>query len=254
MKISIITVCYNSEKTIEDAIKSVLMQTYPNIEYIVIDGASIDGTRQILGKYESGIDVIVSEEDDGIYDAMNKGIRLATGEVVAFLNSDDFYAESSIISAVMDVFINNLIDICYGDLCYVDSYDPKKVIRYWRSGDYCDAGFSGGWAPAHPSFFVRADVYKKYGLFDTKINIANDIELMYRFMELHGLQSSYLEKVIVNMRLGGQSNHNLRTIFYQNSEIIKFLKKSDKNFSILKYIFGKLLIRTRQFISRPDGY
>ena len=154
----------------------------------------------------------------------------------------------------MDVFVNNLIDICYGDLCYVNSDNPDKVIRYWRSGDYCDSGFSGGWSPAHPSFFVRTDIYKKYGLFDTKINIANDIELMYRFMELHKLQSSYLEKVIVYMRLGGKSNQNLLTIFYQNSEIIKFIKKTDKNFSILKYILGKLLIRMNQFISRPDGY
>lgn len=253
MKITIITVCYNSAKTIEDAIKSVLMQAYSNIEYIVIDGASFDGTQQIISKYESSIDVIVSEEDEGIYDAMNKGILLATGEVVAFLNSDDFYAGSGAISAVMDVFINNSIDICYGDLCYVNSDHPQKVIRYWRGGDYCDAGFSGGWSPAHPSFFVRSDVYKKYGLFDTKINIANDIELMYRFMELHKLKSLYLKKVIVYMRLGGQSNQNIRTIFYQNFEIIKFIKKSDKNFSIAKYIFGKLLIRLKQFITRPDG-
>jgi glycosyltransferase involved in cell wall biosynthesis len=254
MKITIITVCYNSAKTIEDAIKSVLMQTYPSVEYIVIDGASFDGTRQIISKYESSIDVIVSEEDGGIYDAMNKGILLAKGEVVAFLNSDDFYAESGAISAVMDVFINNSIDICYGDLCYVDFDHPQKVIRYWRSGDSYGAGFSGGWSPAHPSFFVRTDVYRKYGLFDTKIKIANDIELMYRFMELHKLQYSYLKKVIVYMRLGGQSNKNLRTIFYQNSEIVKFIKKSDKNFSILKYILGKLLIRVKQFISKPDGY
>ena len=253
MKISIITVCYNSAKTIEDTIKSVLMQTYHDIEYIVIDGASSDGTCRILGKYDHRIDIFVSEGDDGIYDAMNKGIRLATGEVVAFLNSDDFYIDEHVIADVMNIFSISSNAICYGDLCYVDSVNTKKVFRYWKSGDYQDGAFTLGWSPAHPSFFVRNDVYKKYGLFDIKIKISSDIELMYRFLELQKLSSFYLARVMVYMRSGGQSNQSMRAIFYQNAEIIKFMKKTNKRFSILKYILGKLLIRTEQFLARPSG-
>jgi glycosyltransferase involved in cell wall biosynthesis len=154
-KVSIITVCYNSEKTIEDTIKSVINQSYPNIEYIVIDGVSNDNTLAIISKYKDKITKIVSEKDKGIYDAINKGIRLATGDIIANLNSDDFYIDNNVIADVVATFENEKTDTLYADLYYVDAVDTNKIVRYWKSKQYKEGLFLKGWMPPHPTFFVK---------------------------------------------------------------------------------------------------
>ena len=182
MKISIITVVWNNAKTIKDAINSVLNQSYKDIEYIVIDGSSTDGTIEIVQSYGDKIKFI-SEKDNGLYDAMNKGIRMATGDVVGILNSDDFYASDKILQIVADEFLKGNIDSVYANLEYIDANDPKRVIRYWRSKKYQEGLFRSGWHPAHPTFFVKKEIYEKYGVFDLSFKIAADYELMLRFFE-----------------------------------------------------------------------
>ena len=224
MKISIITVVYNNEKEIEDTIKSVLNQTYKNIEYIIIDGSSTDNTRNIIKKYIKKISIFISEPDNGLYYAMNKGIRIATGDVIGFINSDDFYFSSSVIEKIADEFISKKIDCLYGDIVYVESKNSSKIIRYWKSKKYEKGLFKKGWHPAHPSFFVKKHIYDKYGVFNTNFTIAADYELMLRFLEKNNILSSYLPEVLVKMRSGGQSNKNILKIIKANIESYKAWK------------------------------
>ena len=210
MKITIITAVLNSKNFIENCIQSVLHQNYKNIEHIVIDGGSSDGTLNIVHKYQSGIAELVSERDDGIYDAMNKGIRLATGDVVGILNADDFYPAPVILEKVAQVFENEDIASCYGDLEYVDAVDTGKVARYWRSGPYDVNKFYLGWMPPHPTFFVRRSVYQRYGLFNLSLGSAADYELMLRFLVKHRITAAYIPEVIVKMRTGGVSNASMK--------------------------------------------
>jgi glycosyltransferase involved in cell wall biosynthesis len=210
MKISVITAVLNSKDFIEDSIQSVLHQTYKNIEHIVIDGGSTDGTVGTIEKYQLGITKIVSERDDGIYDAMNKGIRLATGEVIGILNADDFYPDSGILEKVAQVFGNEDIESCYGDLEYVDAVDTARVVRHWRSGPYDVNKFYSGWMPPHPTFFVRRSIYRQYGLFDLSLGSAADYELMLRFLVKHRITAAYIPEVIIKMRMGGVSNASIK--------------------------------------------
>jgi glycosyltransferase len=210
VKLSIITSVLNSKNFIEDCIKSVLSQTCKDKEYIVIDGGSADGTLDIIKKYEFGISTLVSEKDNGTYDAMNKGIRLATGEVIGILNADDFYPSPKTLEKVVEVFKRNDIDSCYGDLVYVDSADTEKVIRYWRSGPFQIRKFYRGWMLPHPTFFVRRSVYEKYGLFNLSLGSAADYELMLRFLLKHRVTTMYIPEVLVKMRSGGVSNASLK--------------------------------------------
>lgn len=209
MKISIITATYNSSKTVTDTLKSVALQTYPNIEHIIIDGASKDNTLEIVKQFPH-VAKVVSEPDKGIYDAMNKGIKLATGDVIGILNSDDFYANENIISKVVQYFDNFKTDALYGDLQYVDGIDTQKVVRYWKSGQYDKDNFYNGWMPPHPTFFVRKNVYEKYGLFNISLKSAADYELMLRLLLRYEISSCYLPEVLVKMRTGGQSNMSLK--------------------------------------------
>jgi glycosyltransferase involved in cell wall biosynthesis len=209
MKISIITVCYNSESTIEAALNSVLSQTYPDIEYIVIDGGSIDQTLPILQKYITRIAHLVSEPDQGIYYALNKGISIASGELIGILHSDDFYASPDILSHIQAALKYNRVEGVYGDLQYVQRDEPEKVFRNWISGPYSEGLFLQGWMPPHPSFFVRKDCYLRYGLFNTDFKTAADYELMLRFIHKHKIKLAYLPEVIVKMRVGGKSNVSL---------------------------------------------
>jgi glycosyltransferase involved in cell wall biosynthesis len=217
-KVSIITVCYNSEKTIEDTIKSVINQSYPNIEYIVIDGVSNDNTLAIISKYKDKITKIVSEKDKGIYDAINKGIRLATGDIIANLNSDDFYIDNNVIADVVATFENEKTDTLYADLYYVDAVDTNKIVRYWKSKQYKEGLFLKGWMPPHPTFFVKKEVYQKYGLFDLQFKSAADYEIMLRFIHRFKTSIAYLPRVIVKMRVGGVSNANLKNRIKANQE------------------------------------
>jgi glycosyltransferase len=180
MKISIITTCHNSSKTIEDTINSVLSQDYDNIEYIIIDGNSKDDTHKIIAKYKNKISQIVSEPDEGIYDAMNKGIKLTTGHIVGFLNSDDLYASKSTISQVANSMQQNDYEAVYGDLLYVDKKDINKIVRYWQAGNYIKGAFRTGWVIPHPTFFCLKILFDKFGYFNEKFQIAADFELMLR--------------------------------------------------------------------------
>jgi glycosyltransferase len=206
LKITIITVVLNSKDFIGDCIQSIHTQTFKSIEHIVIDGGSTDGTLETIKKYQSGISKLVSESDDGIYDAMNKGIRLATGEVIGILNADDFYPDSSMLEKVARVFENEHIESCYGDLEYVNAVNTAKVVRYWRSGPFHINKFYWGWMPPHPTFFVRRSVYQRYGLFNLTLGSAADYELMLRVLVKHRITTAYIPEVIVKMRMGGVSN------------------------------------------------
>lgn len=222
MKISIITVVYNNEKTIKDALNSVLGQTYKDIEYIIVDGKSNDKTVSIIKEYENKLGCFISEEDFGIYDAMNKGIKAATGDVIGILNSDDLYQDTNVIETVMNQFNQNpSIDVVYGDLVYVKSDNVNKVVRNWKSNSYYNSFFDNGNVPPHPSLFVKKSVYEKAGLFNLDFKLAADYEFMLRIFKKHNFNSKYINRVIVKMRLGGATNQNFSNIKKQNIEILK---------------------------------
>ena len=228
MKISIITVVYNNEKTIKDAIESVLSQSYPYIEYIIIDGNSNDLTNQIINNYKRKLGFYVSEKDSGIYDAMNKGIKAAKGEVVGILNSDDLYENDKVIDTVMSQFLSDpSLDVVYGDLVYVKRDNVQKVIRKWRSKPYHERFFEDGNVPPHPSFFVKRQVYEKVGYFNLNFNLAADYEFMLRVAKNFDFKLKYLNKVIVKMRLGGATNKSFLNIFKQNIEILNAWKQNN---------------------------
>lgn len=217
-KVSIITVCYNSAKTIEDTIQSVINQTYENIEYIIVDGLSTDNTLEIVNKYKDKIAKVVSEKDAGLYDAINKGIGLATGEIIANLNSDDFYIDNNVITDVVSKMEETKSDTLYADLYYVDALDTNKVVRNWVSGAYKKGMFFKGWMPPHPTFFVRKSVYDNYGKFNLELKSAADYEIMLRFIHKHECSISYLPRVVVRMRVGGVSNVSIKNRLKANRE------------------------------------
>jgi glycosyltransferase involved in cell wall biosynthesis len=210
MKVSIITAAFNDVEYIGDCIGSVMSQDYHDIEYIVVDGGSTDGTIDAIKKYENGIDVWVSEPDNGVYDALNKGIRRATGDIIGFLHADDVYADNSVIRKVVDNIVRTRSQSCYGDLLYVKRGDPSKTVRYWRSCDYVATLFSGGWMPPHPSFFVQRGAYELHGMFDLRLGSAADYELMLRFLKVCKITTSYIPEVLVKMRTGGISNISIK--------------------------------------------
>ena len=247
-KISLITVVYNGVDYIEQTILGVINQTYPNIEYIIIDGGSEDGTIELIKKYESKISSWKSENDNGIYYAMNKGIELSTGEVLGFINADDFYANNDSISNIMKIFNNIDTDICYGDCVQVSRKNIKKVIRYWKSGEYLSKNYSKGWYPPHPSFFSTKSLYDQFGLFDLSYKIASDVDLMLRFMTSTKKPITYLPKTIVKVRAGCLSNKSIINIIMLNIEIWNSLKKYKLNKSLKSYILGKILSRSSQYL------
>jgi glycosyltransferase involved in cell wall biosynthesis len=215
-KISIITVCKNRKEIISEAIKSVENQDYPNIEYIIIDGGSTDGTVELISSHPR-VNKYISEPDKGIYDAMNKGIHFASGEIIAFLNSDDTYFSNNVISEIVLLFQKNNADAIYGDIIYIDKNDVK-IKRYWKAGKYRYNSFKWGWMPPHPAFFVRKDVFFKHGLFLEELTLSADYELMLRLIHYHGIFIDYLPKILVKMRLGGASNHNFSNRLIANKQ------------------------------------
>jgi glycosyltransferase len=246
MKVSIITVVYNNKNTIKDAIESVLNQTYKNIEYIIIDGGSTDGTVDIIKSYGDKIDKFISEKDNGIYDAMNKGLKLATGDIVGILNSDDFYASNDVIERVVKEFIEKKVDSVYGDLVYVNAKNTDKIVRYWKSKPFKEGLFQKGWHPAHPTFFVKKEIYDKYGVFNLNFKIAADYELMLRFLEKHKISSSYIPEVFVKMRVGGESNQSIKNIIKANLESYKAWKENDLQISPIRML-AKPLSKVLQY-------
>lgn len=205
--ISIITATYNSESTILETILSVHSQKGVEIEHIVIDGASTDRTLELVARHPY-VTKCVSEPDEGIYHAMNKGISLAEGDIVGILNSDDTYSDERVLDSVVRVFERTGADVVYGDLDYVHPKDPSRIVRSWKSGKYRKDSFKWGWMPPHPTFFVKREVYLENGLFNLNVGTSADYELMLRFMHVRGLKSAYIDQVLVKMRAGGASNES----------------------------------------------
>lgn len=214
MKISLITVTYNAGGTLRCAIESALRQTYSNLEYIIVDGASKDNTLDIIRTYESqfnGRMKWISEPDCGLYDAMNKGIRMATGDVVGILNSDDFFTSNDVLEKVADSFTGNDVDAVYGDIHFVRSDDLNRCVRYYSSRIFRRGLMRLGFIPAHPSFYCRRECFEKYGCYKTDYKIAADFDLLLRFIYVHRIRIKYLPVDMVTMRLGGASTSGLKS-------------------------------------------
>lgn len=217
-KISIITVTYNSAATLENTIQSVLLQDHPDVEYIVVDGLSTDDTLSVIRKYRHKLDQFVSEKDNGLYYAINKGIAMATGDIIGILHADDFYLGDHALSNIDACFAKTGADAVYANLYYVDKDNTDKIVRKWNSGNYKPGDFLWGWMPPHPAFFVKREVYEKYGTFNTALRSAADYELMLRFIHKHKIKLAYLPEYIVKMRTGGQSNANVKNRVKANLE------------------------------------
>ncbi|GAB3544850.1 glycosyltransferase family 2 protein [Spirosoma fluminis] len=218
MKVSIITVVFNGAQHIRDCIESVLNQTYSAIEYIIIDGQSTDGTIDIVRSYGTKVARFISEPDKGLYDAMNKGITAATGDVIGLLNADDFYRHTRVIEHVAATFTRTGSDAVYGDMLYVDREDTTKLKRYWRSGWYRTNAFLWGWMPGHLSFFAKKKLYEQHGLFRLDLKSAADYELMLRFIHKNKANLAYMDEVTIVMRAGGISNSSLTNRLRANQE------------------------------------
>jgi len=217
-KVSIITAVFNEVELIEQCINSVLSQSYENIEYIIVDGGSTDGTVEVIRKYKDKISNWISKPDNGLYYALNKGLQMATGEIVGFLHADDIYPDNEIINTVVFKMIEYNVDGCYGDLMYVGRHNIEKTVRYWKSRPYYDGLFKKGWMPPHPTLFLKRDIYKRYGFFNTDFRIAADYELMLRLFEKNKISSHYIPEVLIKMRVGGVSNSGLRNLLKKSIE------------------------------------
>ncbi|PSU22931.1 glycosyltransferase family 2 protein [Photobacterium kishitanii] len=226
MKVSIITATYNSSRTIIDTLKSLEEQTYSNIEYIIIDGASKDNTLDVIKNNCSRVSTIISEPDNGIYDALNKGINLATGDIVGFLHSDDLFAYPEAIEDIVKSMSKNNTDAIYADLQYVDKDNINSIVRYWRSGEYNINKVKDGWMPPHPTFYMKRKCYEQFGLFDLKFKISADYDSLLRYLYLNNISMSYLPKVTIKMRVGGASNRDIKNIILKTTEDITALKNS----------------------------
>jgi glycosyltransferase involved in cell wall biosynthesis len=209
MQLTIITTVLNGENSIRDCLESVRKQSIIP-EQIIIDGGSKDRTLNIVDEYRDGIARLISEKDDGIYDGMNKGLKLAAGDIIGILNADDVYAHDKVLSMVTSAFNDDNVDSCYGDLVYVEDKNTEKIIRKWKAWSFDTRRFYWGWMPPHPTFFVRRSVYEKYGLFNLDLGSAADYELMLRFLLKHRISTAYIPEVLVKMRSGGASNASLK--------------------------------------------
>ncbi|MDZ4751501.1 MAG: glycosyltransferase family 2 protein [Flavobacteriales bacterium] len=249
MKISVITVSYNSGSTIGDTIRSVVSQKYDDVEYLIVDGASKDNTSEIVKSFGSGVTFFLSEKDKGIYDAMNKGVSLAKGEVIGILNSDDFYSDENVLNDVMNLFEETGADALYADLDYVDQLDTSRIVRKWRSGAYRDGLFKWGWMPPHPTFFVKRAVYEKFGAYNLSLKSAADYELMLRLLHKHKVKVAYLPRTIIHMRTGGQSNVTIKNRIKANMEDRIAWKINDLKPGILTLTW-KPLRKIKQFFQK----
>ena len=246
MKVSIVTVCYNSVKTISHTIESVLAQIYPQIEYIIVDGSSTDGTVDIIKSFEDRISVIISEPDHGIYDAINKGIKLSTGSIIGILNSDDFFTDNHVIEQVVEAFSNKEIDAVFGDVQFVNSTNTSKILRYYSSKKFSPAKFRYGFMPAHPSFYIKRELFEKFGYYKTDYKIGADFELLIRFLYINHIKYKYLEMPFVNMRTGGVSNKSIFSNYTLNKEIARACSENGIKTNLF-FIYSKYFIKIFQY-------
>lgn len=249
MKVSIITVTYNSEKYLEDCILSVSKQAYKNIEHIIVDGKSTDGTINIIKKHDATIARWISETDRGIYDAINKGIEMATGDIVGILNSDDILVAEDVIGSIVQAFQENNVDTVYGDLEYVSAADTNKILRIWKGRPFKRSRFRYGWMPAHPTFYIKRSLIEKYGFYENHYITAADYEFMARYLYKNKVSSYYLPMLIVKMRMGGQSNRNFYQRLRANRRDFLAMKRNNIPFAFFVSIL-KPLIKVHQFYKK----
>ena len=247
MKFSIVTPVYNDPR-LKSTLESVLGQSDVSPEIIIVDGQSTDETVSIIEEYQDLIDTLICEPDEGIYDAMNKGILRAKGDVVGVLNADDRFQDEFVLRDVRDKLNQTGADVCYADLVYVDEQD--EVVRYWESGDYQPRRFYFGWMPPHPTFFVRRGFYDRYGMFDLEFSIAADYELMLRFLLKQGASAAYVDRVLVRMAEGGKSNESVRNIVVANKQVYKSWRKNNLRGGALSSVL-KPLRKLGQFVRKP---
>ncbi|MGL4449464.1 MAG: glycosyltransferase family 2 protein [Shewanella sp.] len=251
MKISIITVCYNSEKTIRDTIESVLAQDHSNVEYIIVDGASKDRTLEIIDEYKDNISVVISEPDRGIYDAMNKGISLATGDIVGILNSDDFYETKTVLTDVVNSMKDDKkLDMIYGDVVFVDGNDLQKIKRYYALPKFKGNLLRFGWMPPHPATFIRKSLYEKIGLYKTKFKISADYEFFVRAILIGKAKYRHVNSVFVRMRMGGVSTGGIKSTITLNREIIKACQDNGVYTNII-FLLTKIPFKLLELLRRP---
>ena len=244
MKISIVTAVYNRARTIGDAIRSVSEQDHPEIEHVLIDGASSDATMEIISNSVLRSPIVVSERDSGIYDALNKGVHRATGDVVGLLHSDDVFADQRVVSDVAACFSDPKVNLVYGDLDYVDGRDGLRVVRHWRAGHPSGASLRAGWMPPHPTVFIRAEMYRETGGFRTEFSVAADYELMLRLFLSGRVVHRYVPRVLVKMRTGGESNRSVERILTKSREDFSALRRN--GFSRLEAARALLLKNLRK--------
>lgn len=249
MKISVITPVLNNRAFIEGCIRSVSSQTHREIEHIIVDGGSTDGTLAIIDRYKAHFARVISEKDNGIYAALNKGIQASSGEAVAILNSDDLYADNLVLAKVSGRLSRDNLDALYGDLVYVDKDNIEKIIRYWKAGPYKAGLFLKGWMPPHPAFFVKKAVYERYGYFNPDFKISADYELMLRFLHKQRISVGYLPEILVKMRAGGLSNRNFKSMLVRSYEDYRAFKINGLKVGFSTILLKKVL-KISQFFTR----
>ena len=241
LKVTIVTVVYNNVKFVEEAVKSVLSQTYENIEYVVIDGGSTDGTIGVIKSFGHKVAKFISEPDKGIYDAMNKGVGAATGDIIGFLNADDIFYDNAVVEKIVAAFKESNIDCVYGNLVYVGQKNTSRITRIWESRTFCDGLFEKSWTPAHPTFYCKKVCYEQFGLYRTDFKIASDTELMYRFLQKHHIKSKYINIIFVRMREAGVSSRGIKSTIIITQEMRRAIIENGGIFNLFKYLFYKSL-------------
>lgn len=250
-KISVVTVCFNSAATIRDTLESVQNQTYPNIEHVIIDGGSSDGTMDIIREYEDKLGAYVSEPDKGLYDAMNKGIRIATGDIIGILNSDDFFEKPDVIAVIAKEFQKEAgVDIVFGNVVFVTPPDLHKVTRFYNSGHFRSWKLRFGWMPAHPATFVRRSVYEKFGAYRNDLKISADYEMFVRWLYRGKLRYRWVNRVIVRMRAGGVSTRGFKASLLLNREIVRACRENGL-YTNLALVLSKIPFKLFELLRKP---
>jgi len=249
LSVSIITVSYNSVETINDTINSVLSQTYKNIEYIIIDGSSVDGTIELVQSFGKRISKFISQPDDGIYEAINKGVKIASGDIIGILNSDDFFCDNLVIEKIVNSFLKTDIDAVIGDVQFVDPEKTSKIVRYYSSRHFNPRKFKYGFMPAHPSFYVKKELFERFGFYKTDYKIAADYELLIRFLYINKIRYKYIEMPFVSMRTGGVSNKSFYSNIILNKEIVRACKENGINTNYI-LVYSKYFSKMFELIGR----